>query len=241
MSDLSQQSSSRMLMEQVGAGLSKITNAIDRRRSSIMQRIGISTGGGSMTVEEMLKEAEKHRPMSAPVPKAAMQTRQLTPEEAAEYYVDGNLAYARAHYPDECAAMSFYENLAVQWVRHHPAAKAKLAALSLQLLWQPTVIETGNPGTGTTLDVGRHVIEPAYMVALYVLAAGGLFLAPRPFVALALLLLAYQSACAVAFVGATRYRIAWDFLVALLATAALARGWEWAQARRGRREPVQTA
>jgi len=40
---------------------------------------------------------------------------------------------------------------------------------------------------------------------------------------LALLLLAYQSACAAVFVGATRYLIAWDFLVALLAASALKR------------------
>lgn len=165
----------------------------------------------------------------------------LTPEEAAGYYVEGNLAYARAQYPNECAAMSFYEHLAFQWALHHPAAKAKLAALSLQLLWQPSVIETGGPGTGTSLDFARHVVEPAYMVALYVLAAAGLFLAPRPFVALTLLLLAYQSACAVAFVGATRYRIAWDFLLALVATAALARAWERAQVRRGRRQPLHSA
>ena len=136
--------------------------------------------------------------------------------------------------------MSFYEHLAFQWALHHPGAKAKLGALSLQLLWQPSVIETGNPGAGTRLDVGRHVIEPAYMIVLYLLAAAGLFLAPRPFAILAGLLLAYQSLCAVVFVGATRYRIAWDFLVALLATAALARGWEWLQARRDRREPVRS-
>lgn len=103
------------------------------------------------------------------------------------------------------------------------------------------MIETGGPGSAASLDFPRHVVEPAYMIALYVLAAAGLFLAPRPFVALAVLLLAYQSACAVAFVGATRYRIAWDFLVALVATAALARAWEWAQARRGRREPLHSA
>ena len=44
---------------------------------------------------------------------------------------------------------------------------------------------------------------------------------PRAFVALALLLLAYQTGAALVFVGATRYRIAWDFLLGLLATAAL--------------------
>jgi hypothetical protein len=79
------------------------------------------------------------------------------------------------------------------------------------------------------------------MVALYVLGAIGVFLVWRPFAVLAVSLLAYQSLCAAVFVGATRYRIAWDFLVALLATAALARAWAWAQERRDRREPAGTA
>jgi hypothetical protein len=69
------------------------------------------------------------------------------------------------------------------------------------------------------------------MWAVYALAALGLLVAPRAYTALALLLLAYQSLCAAVFVGTTRYRVAWDFLVVLLAAAALARGLEWARAR----------
>jgi hypothetical protein len=95
------------------------------------------------------------------------------------------------------------------------------------------VFETsGRNGAGSQLDVGRRIVEPAYMWVLYALAAAGLFLAPRAFVALALLLLGYQTAAALAFVGATRYRVAWDFLLVLLATATLARAAEWARARR---------
>ena len=59
------------------------------------------------------------------------------------------------------------------------------------------------------------------MIALYVLAAVGVFLVPRAFAVLAVLLLAYQTAAALAFVGATRYRVAWDFLLALLAAATI--------------------
>jgi hypothetical protein len=137
--------------------------------------------------------------------------------------------------------MAYYEHLAFSWVRQHPGAKAKLALLSAKLLWQPSVLETtGRPAAGTQLDIGRRIFEPAYMWVLYALAVAGIFLAPRPFVVLALLLLAYDTAAALAFVGATRYRIAWDFLVALLATAALARALEWARARRGADEPVHT-
>jgi hypothetical protein len=35
---------------------------------------------------------------------------------------------------------------------------------------------------------------------------------------------AHQSLCAAVFVGATRYRVPWDFLTVLLATTALVRG-----------------
>lgn len=161
---------------------------------------------------------------------------QWTPEEAFGYARQGKLRAAYAAYPNECVAMQFYEDRALSWAYRHPAAKARLAALSEQLLWQPNVIETG----GSSQGVAKQVIEPAYMWALYALAAVGLFLVPRTYLVLALLLLAYQSACAAVFVGATRYRIAWDFLVALLAAAALARAWQLVEGRRARRpEPVR--
>jgi 4-amino-4-deoxy-L-arabinose transferase-like glycosyltransferase len=157
-----------------------------------------------------------------PHPPRAPEPGHLTPEEVRGIY-DRTHGHVKLH-PDECLEMTFYEHLALEWMRHHPADKVQLAALSAKLLWQPNVFETsGRPGGGTNLDVGRRVVEPAYMWVVYALAAVGLFVAPRPFVALALLLLAYQTASALAFVGATRYRVAWDFLLAILAAAALAR------------------
>ena len=48
----------------------------------------------------------------------------------------------------------------------------------------------------------------------------GLFRVPRRLAALSLLLLGYQWALAVLFVGATRYRVPWDFIPCLLAGAA---------------------
>ena len=154
----------------------------------------------------------------------------LTPEEANGIWLRTN-GKVLLH-PDECLEMRFYEHLAFEYWKQHPGGKAKLMALSAKLLWQPTVFETsGRNGGGTQLDVGRRVIEPVYMWALYVLAAVGVYFAPRAFVALAVLLLAYQTAAALAFVGATRYRVAWDFLLALLASAALARFAERARAR----------
>jgi 4-amino-4-deoxy-L-arabinose transferase-like glycosyltransferase len=154
----------------------------------------------------------------------------LTPEEANGIWLRTN-GKVKLH-PDECLEMRFYEHQALEYWRHHPGGKAKLMALSAKLLWQPAVFETsGRNGAGSQLDVGRRVIEPAYMWTLYVLAAAGLYFAPRAFVALALLLVTYQTAAALAFVGATRYRVAWDFLLALLAAAALARIAERVRAR----------
>ena len=66
------------------------------------------------------------------------------------------------------------------------------------------------------------------MIALYVLAVVGLFLLPRSFIALALLLLGYQTFMAMLFAGATRYRVPWDFLLAIMAAAgigAILRRW----------------
>jgi 4-amino-4-deoxy-L-arabinose transferase-like glycosyltransferase len=142
----------------------------------------------------------------------------LTPEEANGIYVNKH----RILHPDECLQMSFYQDLAFDYWRDDPGGKAKLALYSAKLLWQPNVLETSDrPGEGTQLDVGRRVVEPAYMIVVYALALVGLFLVPRAFAVLALLLLAYQTAAALAFVGATRYRVAWDFLLALLAAAAI--------------------
>jgi hypothetical protein len=146
-----------------------------------------------------------------------------TPEEAYVAYQQ-NPARGRRLYPNECAAMSFYEHETFRYWHHHAGQKAKLMALSARLLWQPSVFETSErPGAGGQLDIGRRVIEPAYMIVLYALAVAGLFLVPRAFAALVVLLLAYNTATALVFVGATRYRVAWDFLLALLAAATLTR------------------
>jgi len=119
----------------------------------------------------------------------------LTPEEA-RGVLDRN---GPLLHPDECLEMSYYEHLSWTWVRDHPGDKG-----------------------GSSSGFAKQVAEPAYMIALYALAAVGLFFAPRAFVVLALLLFAYQSAFAAIFVGATRYRISFDFLLALLAAAGVA-------------------
>lgn len=123
---------------------------------------------------------------------------------------------------DECAQMRLYRDRVLAFWRDHPDEKLRLAGQAARMLWQPTVHETrGRPGAGTWLDGARRFVEPLYMGALYALAAPGLLLAGRRFLSLALLLLAYQTVLAMAFAGATRYRVPWDFLVAVLAACSL--------------------
>ena len=123
---------------------------------------------------------------------------------------------------DECAQMRFYRELVTDFWREHPNEKLRLTGQAARLLWQPNVLETqGRPGAGTWLDTARSVVEPVFMIALYALALVGLSVLPRSFVALALLLLGYQTLIAMLFAGATRYRVPWDFLIAIMAAAGI--------------------
>jgi 4-amino-4-deoxy-L-arabinose transferase-like glycosyltransferase len=134
------------------------------------------------------------------------------PEEARVIYARGGGTF----HIDECANESYYQHKAWLFVRDHPGAKAKLAGLGVRMLWDPRT-------TASATDSGHGLLrtwaQPLYMSLLYLLALIGLFFAPRRFTLLAVLILAYQTLAAVVFVGATRYRISTDFLLALLAAA----------------------
>ena len=121
---------------------------------------------------------------------------------------------------DECAQMTMFQKKVISFWVHHPADKARLVPLDAQWLWQPNVVEvTDRPGAGTWLDTMRQLAEPAYMIVVYALALVGLYVVPRAFGLLAVLLLAYQTLVAMLFVGETRYRVPWDFVTTLLAAA----------------------
>ena len=77
-------------------------------------------------------------------------------------------------------------------------------------------------GLGPRL-ASRDVAQPLYTSVLYALGLLGLLFAPGRFTALALLVLAYQTLAAAVFVGATRYRVSSDFLIAILAAAVFER------------------
>jgi 4-amino-4-deoxy-L-arabinose transferase-like glycosyltransferase len=136
------------------------------------------------------------------------------PEEARDLY---RLNGKKIHV-DECANQSYYQHKAWVFVREHPGKKARLAAQAVRMEWDPrTTASATDSGHGAI----RNLAQPLYTSFLYALGLIGLFVAPRRFVALAVAVLVYQTAAAMVFVGATRYRVATDFVIALLAAAAL--------------------
>jgi len=146
------------------------------------------------------------------------------PEEAGDIYRRSG----RKIHVDECANQSYYQHKAWRFVRDHPGAKAKLAGQAVRMEWDPRT-------TASATDSGRGAIrnwaQPVYTSVLLALGLIGVAVASRRFVALALTVLAYQTLAAMVFVGATRYRVATDFLVALLAASA----FEWGIVRLRRR------
>ena len=143
-----------------------------------------------------------------------------TPQDVYDHWV----ATGRVTPYDECTQVDMFQRKVISFWVHHPGAKAQLMPLEAQWLWQPQVVGVSDrPGQGTWLDTMRFYAEPTFMVAVYALAVIGLFLVPVWFSSLAVLLLAYQTLAAMLFVGETRYRVPWDFLVALLASSALLR------------------
>src|SRR5207253_6278364 len=94
-----------------------------------------------------------------------------TPQDAGAIYA----STGRVVRTNECAQMRYYRHLAYRFIRRHPGEKAKLAGVAARMLWQPAVTRTeGRRGAGTSLDVGRRVVEPAYMIVLYALGLVGL-------------------------------------------------------------------
>jgi 4-amino-4-deoxy-L-arabinose transferase-like glycosyltransferase len=140
-----------------------------------------------------------------------------TPQEAGVYYANTG----RRIILDECAQQNHYEHLVWQFWEHHPGAKAKLMAQATWMLWSPRVEREGGPAAG--LDPVRHYVEPIWMIALYCLALAGLFVVRTRLRVLAIVFIGYETLAAWVFAGTTRYRVPWDFVLALLAAAAVER------------------
>jgi hypothetical protein len=150
-----------------------------------------------------------------------------TPQEAGSYYAEHGIKLPI----DECMQQAHYEHLVEQFWLHHPGAKAKLMVQATGMLWDPRVGLEGSPNSG--LDELRSWAEPLYIIPLYILAFVGLFVVANYFRVLALIFLGYNTLAAWVFAGTTRYRVAWDFVLALLAAAAIE--WLW----RSRRSPFR--
>jgi len=149
------------------------------------------------------------------------------PERAAGISVEAAKAV------DECAQASFYREEVLDFWRDEPGEKARLAAQATGMLWSPFLsVEADDAAQQGLADLAQRTVEPAFVVVLYLLAALGALLAPRRFVALVAVLLAYNTLAAMAFAGTVRYRAPWDFLLALLAAFALERGWSLFRERR---------
>ena len=71
------------------------------------------------------------------------------------------------------------------------------------------------------MDKLRKYAQPAFSIPLFLLGLLGAFLLPGRLALLGVALLVYQTLVAMGFAGATRYRVPWDFLIALAAAAAV--------------------
>jgi hypothetical protein len=142
-----------------------------------------------------------------------------TPQDAADRYAQtGQIIKV-----DECAQMRYYQHRTIEFWRDEPGEKARLAGLAVWGFWSPEVGPAGerSSGSGTpSRSVGSWVV-PAWFLALLAFAVAGARMVPRRFLWLALTLFAYETVMAMVFTGATRYRVAWEFLLALLAAPAV--------------------
>lgn len=143
-----------------------------------------------------------------------------TPADAEEHYArTGEVLEI-----DECALMSYYRSLVTDFWRDEPLEKARLSAQAAGMLWSPmTTATTNRPGEGTWLDAARTWPEAAWAILVYAFALVGLRASDPRFTRLALVTLAYSTVAAIVFVGATRYRVPWDFVLCILAAAGIER------------------
>jgi hypothetical protein len=160
----------------------------------------------------------------------------ITPEFERDFYKSDH----RVVRVDECAQMSLYEHATITFWREHPGEKVKLMGQATQMLWNPKQTQTRG-GPEATAGTFRQWLEAAWAIPVYVFALVGLFVVPRYFASLAVLFLLYNTAAAWLFAGATRYRVAFDFVLALLAGAAIDRLFTRVRYRRSIRSAASSA
>ncbi len=144
----------------------------------------------------------------------------ITPEFERAIYLQGK----PVPHVDECAQMRLYEHATTSFWRNHPGEKLKLMGQATEMLWNPKQTRTDS-GPGASAGPVRQWVEAVWAIPVYLLALVGLFVVSRMFAALAATFLIYETVAAWVFAGATRYRISFDFVLALLAGAAIERLW----------------
>ena len=155
------------------------------------------------------------------------------PEDAARPHAAGQRRRV-----DECAQMRLYRDEVLDFWREQPGEKVRLARPGGADALEAACRRVGRePGSRTC---ARHARRDGrarvHDRALRARDRRALLRCRGSFVVLALLLLAYKTLAAVVFAGTTRYRVPWDFLLALLAAFALAAALG-AAARRRRATP----
>jgi len=142
----------------------------------------------------------------------------ITPEFERDFYKNDH----RIVHVDECAQMRLYQHATIAFWRDHPRDKAKLMRQATQMLWSPKQTRTQGGPQAAVGAIGQWV-EAVWAIPVFALAFVGLFLTTRMFASLAVIFLLYNTAAAWVFAGTTRYRVPFDFVLALLAGAAIDR------------------
>ena len=111
-----------------------------------------------------------------------------------EYRRHGQIVRVR-----ECRQVTFYRSKVLTFWREHPGEKLRLAGQATLMLWNPKVSPSDPSDDPTSvLNRLRASVEPIYTTPIFLLALVGLTCVPRRFAALAITLLAYQWAMAMA-------------------------------------------
>ena len=118
---------------------------------------------------------------------------------------------------DECAQMRLYRDEVLDFWREEPGEKPRLARQAVRMLWNPVPRPSRTRAGAAARDIRADASSPRSWSPSTRSRSSASSSLRAHFVALALLLLAYNTLAAMVFAGAARYRAPWDFLLALLA------------------------
>ena len=118
--------------------------------------------------------------------------------------------------------MRLYQHEVREFWLHHPGEKLKLMAQATVMLWQPSVVRDrgrARRGPARSARCGASA-EPLYMDPALPARDRRLLVRAAPVPRARAVLRRLRDVAAWVFAGTTRYRVAWDFLLAVLAAVA---------------------